>query len=169
MTKTVGDRGFDKHLNGHYIYAAYAAYSVSTMLTGEVVFVSEPVFRGQPVVSSPGIYHDGETVMVVTGDGAIYAYESDDVLVCATHGDYIAFNRDGIHGTLHSGLLCGKRWNVPIDRCESLADMMTTAYNNNDEYDCEHVLLVDVMESENYILIVTEYCKRIIHIRIMYA
>ncbi len=48
------------------------------MPIGEVVFVSEPVFSGQPNRAGPGIYHDGKIVMSVTDSEAVYAYDDNE-------------------------------------------------------------------------------------------
>ncbi len=137
------------------------------MLTGEVVFMSEPVFRYQPNKAGSDIYHDGTTVMVVTGRDATYAYDDNYAFrFVSIHGlGSVSFAPDHIGGVFGNCRLYGEEWRVPASMCGPLADIL-----QNDEDNLSQLgTLTDIRTADDHVMIVVYWRSSIIHIRLKNA
>ncbi len=130
------------------------------MLTGEIVFMSEPVFRQQPNNVGNGIYYDDKTIMVITGDGVIYAY-SDEIGRYRFPRDlgYADFSREGIRVTLDE--MRSKVWKIPVTN-PMVAERLR-AIPEGHRYST-YVIDVNVMES--HIMAIVFWSNSIFHIQL---
>lgn len=136
------------------------------MTTGEIIFVSEPVFAGVPRVIGQDIYCCHGVVLVITQSDAIYAYTDGAVYGYNKYTNYIVFSRFGVCGTIPCGRMYGMGFDIPIAMCGDLAETLPHAYGDDEWGDSEYETLVDVNESEDFVKLAVYYRHSIIIIRL---